>query len=156
MTYLTDLFEHLPHPATYAAIRRLAPYLDVDTIRAMVEFRDAWLQNDSWHLHRYGREIAVAGTHTGGFTWKLAYRLCESRSEYPPDMMIDDDWITEWLHLQPGAKGYYDFAAFVARKLERDDGLHVALSQYELYEDPDKSKHDRVARSLLAFGRPRA
>ena len=80
LTYLTDLFEHLAHPATYAAIQRLAPCLNLDTMRAMVEFRDAWLQNDSWHLHRYGREIAAVGTHSGGFTWTLAYRLCVSRS----------------------------------------------------------------------------
>ena len=105
----------------------------------MVELREAWLDNERWHLHRYRHEITSTGSRTGGFTWKLAYLLCVGRSEYPPDMMIDDDWITEWLHLKPGAVGYYSFAAFVKRKLEPDDALRTALHLYSTYVDPDIS-----------------
>ena len=92
----------------------------------MVELRDSWIQNEGWRLHRYGREITATGPTAGGFTWKLAYLLCVTRSEYPPDMMIDDEWITEWLHLQPGVTGYYSVASFIAQKLEpRQRSTHV-------------------------------
>ena len=139
LVYLTDLFEHLPHPATYSAIERLSPQLNIDIMKTMVELREAWLDNERWHLHRYGREITSTGSRTGGFTWILAYQLCTIRSEYPLDMMIDDDWITEWLHLKPGAIGYYSFASFIARKLEPDDPLRTALRLYATYVDPDIS-----------------
>ena len=139
LAYLADLFEHLPHPATYSAIKRLSPRLNIDIIKTMVELREAWLDNEGWRLHRYGHEITSKGSRTGGFTWKLAYLLCMVRSEYPPDMMIEDDWITEWLYLKPGAVGYYSFARFIARKLEPDDALRTALRLYAMHVDPDIS-----------------
>ena len=153
LAYLTDLFEHLPHPATYSAIERLAPQLNIDLIRAMAELREAWLQSESWHLHRYGRDIASTRTNTGGFTWKLAYRLCIARPEFPPEMMIDDDWITEWLHLQPGVKGYYSFASFIARKLTAEDALHTALSLYARHENPETPRFHRAMGAFLALPR---
>lgn len=139
LAYLADLFEHLQHPATYRAIERLSPQLNIDIIKTMVELRAIWLDNERWHFYRYRHEIIRTGSRTGGFTWKLAYRLCTIRSDYPPDMMIDDDWITEWLHLKPGAPGYHSFAAFVARQLEPDDALRTALRLYRTYVDPDIS-----------------
>ena len=84
LRYLTDLFEHLPHPATYRALRSLAEQLNIEEIQEMVSLREAWLDSDAW---------------TGGFSWRFAHRVCRARSEYMADEMIDDDWVSDgFLH----------------------------------------------------------
>ena len=133
LRYLTDFFEHLPHPATYRALRALAENLRVDEIEAMVSLRDSWLDCDAW---------------TGGFSWRLAYRICRARSEYTPDTMIDDDWLSEWR--SPESR-YRWFSVFIESRLDAqnarrlDEALRIR-AEHENLNDQSEPPRTRIRR----------
>ena len=131
--YLTDLFEHLPHPATYRALRGLAGNLGVEEIEAMVSLREVWLASDAW---------------TGGFSWKLAYLICRARSEYTPDAMIDDDWFSEWR--SPESQHRW-FSKFVESRLkaQKTQKLNEALRVHASHEDPEEGFGSRRFAALV-------
>ena len=133
LRYLTDLFEHLPHPATYRALRGLARNLDIAEIEAMVSLREVWRDCDAW---------------TGGFSWRLALRICRMRSEYTPDAMLDDDWFSEWRSLESRNRW---FSAWVESRLraQRARRLDEALRTHWGHEDPDDRPTSRRADQLI-------
>ena len=138
LTYLTDLFEQpdYSHPSTFQAIKRIASdRLDFETLKAMVELRSIWRQRMDWWKGRYSRRYRVRRLSNGAtaFTWVAAHRVCLERKDYPPEMMIDDDWIDEWLRLPPWAsRDYYmSFFSYIDVKIQNLDAelLDYGLSQ---------------------------
>ena len=47
-------------------------------------------------------------------TWRLAHDICQNRGEFPPESMIDEDWVDEWYDLRIGEAGYFSFADLIA------------------------------------------
>ncbi len=88
----------------------------------MTQLRDAWLDCDAW---------------TGGFSWALAHQVCRARSEYPPEAMIDDDWVSEWRSLDFHRHRW--FSHFVKLRLEAPEArrLNDALYAHARHENPD-------------------
>lgn len=138
LAYLTDLFEHPDHShsSTFQAIKRIAAEgLDFETLKAMVELRSIWRQRTDWWKGRYSWRYRVRRLSNGAtaFTWVAAHRVCLERKDYPPEMMIDDDWIDEWLRLPPWAsRDYYmSFSSYIDVKVQNLDAelLDYGLSQ---------------------------
>ena len=137
LRYLTDLFEHLPHPATYRALCGLARNLDIEEIEAMVSLREVWLDCDEW---------------TGGFSWRLAHRICRARAQYTPDTMVDDEWLSEWRLRESGHRW---FSAWIDLRLQAQKALRLdeALRTHASHENPDDAleswRADRVVHGLV-------
>ena len=138
LAYLTDLFEHPDHShsSTFQAIKKIASEgLDFETLKAMVELRSIWRQRTDWWKGRYSWGYRVRRLPNGAtaFTWVAAHRVCLERKDYPPEMMIDDDWIDEWLRLPPWAsRDYYmSFSSYIDVKIQNLDAelLDYGLSQ---------------------------
>ena len=138
LAYLTDLFEHTDHShsSTFQAIKRIASEgLDFETLKAMVELRSIWRQRTDWWKGRYSWRYRVRMLSNGAtaFTWVAAHRVCLERKDYSPEMMIDDDWIDEWLRLPPWAsRDYYmSFSSYIDVKIQNLDAelLDYGLSQ---------------------------
>lgn len=114
--YLVDFYVRYSHAATHLALLRLANAgLDLDTLKAMVALRHEWADRPDWWGFRYKGVPSEGGR--SAMTWRLAYDVCLNRSEYPPESMIDDDWLEEWRGLRPGTPAYFSFAAMVAEKV---------------------------------------
>ncbi|MCK6450790.1 MAG: hypothetical protein L6R19_08030 [Alphaproteobacteria bacterium] len=116
LDWLTDLFLHLRHAATYRAIDRAAAEgLTMDLLRMMVEVRRAWLERPEWWVGRYGYGGEIAPLPHGriALTWALARRLCLARADFPPEAMIADEWFEEWKVLGAGEAGYLSFPAYI-------------------------------------------
>lgn len=129
LRFLTELFEHLRHPSTFRALYNLTSYgLDLDVLQAMTELRRVWMERTDWWLFRYRGEVRFL-RYGAAFTWALAYRVCTVRWQFTPDMMIDEDWIDEWLTLPTGALGYFSFPEFIAEKVNGlgAEALHRGL-----------------------------
>lgn len=138
LTYLTDLFDHpdYSHSSTFQAIKRIASDgLDFETLKAMVELRSIWRQRMDWWKGRYSRRYRVRRLSNGAtaFTWVVAHRVCLERKDYPPEMMIDDDWLDEWLRLPPWSSHdyYMSFSSYIDVKIQNLDTelLDYGLSQ---------------------------
>jgi hypothetical protein len=130
--YLSDLYLRHPHVATHRALMHLAAEgLDRDTLEAMVALRDEWAARREWWLHRAGGTARRSDACRTAMTWRLALKVCRSRTDHPPDCMIDDDWVDEWFALRPGEPGYLRFAEFVAIKADADtaEALFEGLQQ---------------------------
>lgn len=138
LTYLTDLFEHpdYSYSSTFRAIKRIASDgLDFETLKSMVELRSIWRQRTDWWRGRYSRRYRVRGLSNGAtaFTWIAAHRVCLERKDYPTEMMIDDDWLDEWLRLPPWSSHdyYMSFSSYIDVKIQNLDTelLDYGLSQ---------------------------
>ncbi len=138
LAYLIDLFEHpdYSHSSTFQAIKRIASKgLDFETLKAMVELRSIWRQRTDWWKGRYSWRYRVRRLSNGAtaFTWIAAHRVCLVRKDLPPEMMIDDDWLDEWLRLPPWSpRDYYmSFSSYIEVKIQNLDAeiLDYGLSQ---------------------------
>jgi hypothetical protein len=69
----------------------------------------------------------VYKNHSGAaaMTWALARRVCLARDAYPPEDMVDPEWVREWLLVERGEPGYLDFAHFVDLKVANVAGASV-------------------------------
>ena len=128
--FLANLFELRPHPMTFRAIYTAIEGLDLDILKAMVELRDIWMYRSGWWYYRYRGRICHMQQQQGevALTWALARRVCLARREYPPEMMIDDEWFDEWLATPPGTPGFVSFPAFIDAKIKIQplcDGLNM-------------------------------
>lgn len=140
LNWLTELFSHLSHPSTFLAIKRAAlGGVSEETLRAMVALRQCWLEHPEWWVGRYGfrREVNTLQSGRTALTWVLARRICEARAEYPPDAMIDPEWLDEWYELRWDEAGYYSFPSYVAVKVESTGAiiLDQALASFERCQD---------------------
>ena len=145
VSYLTELFAQMTHSATFQAIKRTAEGMDFDTLKSMVEVRRVWMQRTDWWLGRYEPVFKISPLRHGdlALTWSTTRRVCLARKDHPPETMIDDEWLDEWLRLPKGAPGYLSFPSYIEEKVhyrncellnkglqskqqERDDG-HVEI-----------------------------
>ena len=151
LTYLTDLFEHpdYSHFNTFQAIKRIASDgLNFETLKAMVELRSIWRQRTDWWIGRYPRKYWWWGRYYWRFrvrflsngetalTWVAAHRVCLVRRDCPPEMMIDDEWLDEWLRLPPRSPGYMSFSCYIDVKMQKLDAelLDYGLSRWRQCE----------------------
>lgn len=147
VAWLTELFQHLTHGATYraigAAVERGANLHD---LRRMVALRNVWVEHPEWWMGRYGPAMQLSGLRHGpsALTWVLAQKICRLRSDYPPDAMIDPEWLDEWLVLPSGALGYLSFPQYIDERVSRGeaaalvDGLRLEAG----YADPRELADD--------------
>ncbi len=120
LLWLTDLFQSRAHHVTYRAILAAVDNgVSGETLRNMVTLRDTWEDRQDWWLGRYGWARSVRPLNNGStaLTWKLARAICEARSDFPPEYMIDEAWITEWLCLHPWDTGFLNFPQFIGLKI---------------------------------------
>ena len=160
LTYLTDLFEHpdYSHPSTLQALKRIASDgLDFETLKAMVELRSIWRQRTDWWEGRYSWRYRVRRLPNGAtaFTWVAAHRVCLVQKDLPPEMMIDDDWLDEWMGLSLGSLGYPSFPYYIDMKIQNRDAelLEYGLSQWRQCEkDIDVFERHTAACSVAEVG----
>ena len=111
--YLVELLTRRVYNSTYRELQTLASEgLDLDLLRAVVELRATWGSHRSWWVTR-----RADWDGRSGLTWRLARDVCVARSDYPPDHMIEEDWLAEWYSLRFGDPGWFSFAQFVAEKV---------------------------------------
>lgn len=137
--YLSELLEHLKHPSTFRALVRLADDVGTfESLHAAVELRRVWAQRPEWWCRRHRGEVISIPKGWSALTWTLANRICVARGEYPPETMIEDHWLDEWMMLPPGASGYISFPAFVGEKISNVEAelLHVGLQAVLPSESP--------------------
>ena len=143
--YLTDIFLMHPHSATFRAfgnmVREGLSFTDLETI---IDLRHTWMERPDWWLYRNKkREVKTIQRGQNALSWKLARRICQARWEFPPDGMIEEAWLEEWLRLKSEIdfppRGYYNFPSFIAEKVKHKnaeflhDGLQVqAVSNREV------------------------
>jgi hypothetical protein len=159
--FLTELFEHLSHSATYGALQRLAADgLDFDELKSMVALRRFWTERTEWWLYRYRGEICFHKHGAAALTWKLAHRVCMARWQFSPETMIDEEWLDEWLTLPSGSPGYLSFPDFIAGKVGALDAeaLHTGLLIHKRSSRPrdlndDYDWHHRVTDRYGVIGR---
>lgn len=129
--WLIDLFQHFDNSATYRAIATAVDRgVTGDTLRDMVALRDIWEDRTEWWVARYGWAHSVDTLRNGrtALTWKLARQICEARSDFSPEDMIDDAWLHEWLHLRAGEEGFFSFLHFIKLKIAAvDNTFQMAL-----------------------------
>ena len=94
--YLVELFKEHKHYKTYEAILNVAKNgPDLDMLQSVVELRSIWNNQSDRHFSGYiSRNDQMF--HFPLITWDVSYLICQYRSEYPPELMIEDDWINEW------------------------------------------------------------
>lgn len=156
LTYLTDLFKQpdYSYPSTFQAIKRIASdRLDFETLKEMVELRSIWRERTDWWKGRYSRWYEVRRIFNGAtaLSWIAAHRVCLVRKDLPPEMMIDDDWLNEWMGLSPGSLGYISFPSYIDVKIQNFDAelLEHGLSQrHQCEKDIDVFERHTAAHSV--------
>ena len=160
LTYLTDLFKQpdYSYPSTFQAIKRIASdRLDFETLKEMVELRSIWRERTDWWKGRYSRWYEVRRIFNGAtaLSWIAAHRVCLVRKDLPPEMMIDDDWLNEWMGLSHGSLGYLSFPHYIDIKIQNFDAefLEYGLSQWQQCEkDIDVFERHTAACSVAEVG----
>ena len=127
--------------------------LDFETLKDMVELRSFWRQRTDWWKGRYSSRQKVRGLSNGptALTWIAAHHVCLVRKDLPPEMMIDDNWLDEWMRLSPGSLGYLSFPSYIEVKLKNiyAEFLEYGLSQLlKCEKDIDLFERPTAALSL--------
>jgi len=127
LTRLIQFFQHLRHPSTFKEIRSAVEEgIDATTLIAMVELRRCWLEHSEWWLVRWGDDVRQAKHGASLMTWKLARLVCERRCDFPPEQMIDEAWLDEWLVLSWDDAGYRYFPEYIKFRVSHPE--HWALA----------------------------
>ncbi len=168
LPWLIDLFQHRNHPTTYRAILAAVDSgVSSETLRNMAALRDIWEDRQEWWLGRYGWGRSVRTLRNGdtALTWKLARSICEARSDFPPEYMIDDSWMHEWLCLPPYDDKCRNFPQFIGMKVMAvDETFQDVPSWSDLQQsEPDEfgdhrnqveSAFSDVESHAIAWGHP--
>jgi len=150
--------------ATFRALETAAlEGLDFPTLQAMAALKDIWAETPEWWLRR----IRITRANLGGtaterlprgdtaLSWRLARRICLARCDFPPEEMIDPDWLAEWHALSPNETGASFFTAFLDEKVGAmwAEALHkgLAAKAYD-YEPPSLGHHRLAPRQPLPCG----
>ncbi len=156
LPWLTDLFQHRNHHTTYRAILAAVDSgVSSETLRNMAALRDIWESRQEWWLGRYGWARNVRLLHNGdtALTWKLARSICEARSDFPPEYMIDDSWVHEWLCLHPHDDKCRNFPQFIGMKVMAvDETFQDVPSWSDLWRHESDEFGDRRNQVEGAFG----
>ena len=157
LQWLEDFFQEHRWAATFRAIETAAQEgLDFRTLQAMAELKEIWAERPEWWLRRvYISRGNLGGTPTermpGGATalsWRLARRICLARCDYPPDEMIDSEWLAEWYELPLHAPGANFFTSFLGEKAGSllAEALHEGLAAKAREHEPTGEVPYRSAR----------
>ena len=112
ISYLIEVFMQMTHSATFRAIQRVAEGIDLDTLKAMIELRQIWMRRtDWWRLGLRTPKRSLA------FTWDTTRLICLIRKDYPPELMIDEEWLTQWLQLSDIDPAYFSFSLYIEEKI---------------------------------------
>ena len=140
--YLTDIFLKHPHSATFGAFKNMvAKGLSFTELETIIDLRHTWMERPDWWLYRYKGEIKTIRQGQRALSWKLARQICQARWEFPPDAMIEEAWLEEWLHFKPEIDfmkfpmGYHSFPSFIAEKVKHKDEefLHDGLQMQAIF-----------------------
>jgi len=143
LDWLINLFQNRDHHTTYRAILATVDSgVSGETLRNMSALRDIWEERQELWLGRYGWARSIAPLRNGvtALTWKLARSVCEARSDFPPEYMIDEAWVHEWLRLRPWDEGFLNFPQFIGLKVMAVDETHQntpSWSDLHRYEDKE-------------------
>lgn len=147
MSWLEAFFLEHCWPATFRAIEIAAlDGLDFRTLRVMAALREVWADRPEWWLRRTPTTpFNIGGTATTrlvrgdiALSWTLSRRLCLARQDFPPEDIIDPEWLAEWYVLPPMAPGALFFTAYLQEKV---DGvlaaeLHDGFTAKALEDEP--------------------
>jgi hypothetical protein len=144
VSFLAELFEEWPHPATYEALLAQARAgVDWETLRAMVEVKRLWQETPAWWSRRrycplHRRVVLIRdGAGSQALSWPLSRRLCEARWAWPTWAMIEEEWLSEWVALPFATHRCWSFAQFIDWRLDRDpDGATDLILPELLPDDP--------------------
>ena len=70
-------------------------------------------------------------------------------------MMIDDDWLNEWMGLSPGSLGYISFPSYIDVKIQNFDAElleHGLSQQHQCEKDIDVFERHIAACSVAEVG----
>lgn len=106
-------------PRTFHAIKNIAMEgISFAELKTIIELRHAWAERSDWWVYRRKGEVYRS---QGALSWELAQQICQARSEFPIDQMIEESWLEEWLCLRPGTAGYQSFSSFIEEKIKHKD-----------------------------------
>ena len=129
---LTDFFILHPYNATFKALTNAANAdADLELLKAMIALREIISQRSELWVGRYGsRAFSTLRHRASAFSWVLVRRICKHQSDYPPEMMLSDDWLTEWYDLSPGDAGYWSFPLYIQTRIQHHAvrALHDGMS----------------------------
>ena len=135
LSYLTELFEELPHPATYQALlAQVTAGIDWETLRAMGELKRIWHETPAWWSRRrycpLHRRVVLTRDRAGAqaLSWPLSRRLCEARWSWPVWTMIEEGWFSELLALPFAVHRCWSFVQFLDWRLDRDAEVDCDLT----------------------------
>jgi hypothetical protein len=129
----------------------------------MAALKDIWAERPEWWLRR----IRISRANLGGtaterlprgdvaLSWRLARRVCLARCDFPPEEMINPDWLAEWYALSPNEPGASFFTAFLDEKAKAmlAEALHEGLvAKAHDYETPSQGHHRLAPRQPLLCG----
>ncbi len=155
LAWLEDFFTRRPAAATFRAIERAAlGGLDWPTIRAMDALREVWEERPEWWVCRVvrpgtGNGFATTARLANGptaLTWTMARRICEARAHFPPESMIDPDWLADWHGLPREGPSAISFAEYAAQRVAEEPTrrLEEGFRLREAANDPTEhtDRHD--------------
>jgi hypothetical protein len=128
LAFLIALFEHLQHPATFRALYRAASEgLTLDLLKAMVALRYHWTERTEWWKGRYGIgfEVTMLQNGASALSWVQCARICRARQDHPPECMIDEEWLDDWLYLSHGEPGFLSFPAYIDVRVRSLEASHL-------------------------------
>lgn len=142
--------------ATFRALETAAlEGLDFPTLRAMAALKDIWAERPDWWLRRIRTNRAtLGGTPTErlprgdtALSWRLARRICLARCDFPPEEMIDPDWLAEWYALPSADPGASFFTSFLDEKAGAMlvEALHEGLAAKASEDEPPSQGHHHLA-----------
>ncbi len=117
---LIEFFQRHPHGATRVALERAATAgLNLELLQSMIALREIISERTEFWVGRYGpRSFSFLRQRASAFSWVLLRRICSHQSDFPSDMMVGDDWLSEWYHLLPGEPGYLSFPDYLHQRIQ--------------------------------------
>ncbi|QCP85157.1 hypothetical protein EYE35_05545 [Cereibacter sphaeroides] len=145
---LKVILEEFPFSATYRALLRLLNEgTTLEDLEDAFELKCLWRESPWLWAHRrfnrmqQGWETEGRSNYRNALSWKLAIELILRVGRVEAERRIFDDWLNEWLQMQPGhsAEGarmdprFWSYAAFL--NFDHED-ISLADSESWYYEEP--------------------
>jgi hypothetical protein len=150
LQWLEEFFIKRPSAATFRAIESAAEDgLSFSTLCQMDQLREIWEERPEWWVCRVLRPRITNGfapiTRIANgpisLSWAAARRICEARSDFLPEEMIDPEWLDEWYALSRVHRAPISFPHYVEQRVVENRSwlLHEGLRMRNAYEDPSES-----------------
>lgn len=155
--FLTEFFTRYARHPTFSSVYALADQkaFNLSELREVVQLRRVWASTPKWWQIRRGGSVVTSQSFLG-LSWPLALDVCRSRSDFPPEEMVDDNWYDEWRSLRAGNKGYVSFGTYVKEKIKYDQyGFDVdGIDGEDRFSDFYMFSHDGANRKRAQEKRP--